>query len=90
MSVLDLLKKEKKTPVFYHYSEKIAYQKAQEKKAKLERERKASHVINPAPSIRPCPICELPMSIPFGTIINSHKACRPRFKRAVRRLAKKQ
>lgn len=92
MSLLDKLKidktKRKKTPVFSNYFQKQEYIKAQAKKHKGDIEDKLAQVKTPI-LVRECPVCEKPMNVPKGTVQHCHKECKPRYKRAVRKLEKK-
>lgn len=84
---IDTLKRKKTAPVFSSYLQKQEFLKAQAKKARTERDLKTANIKTPI-LVRNCPICEKPMNVPKGTIQHCHSECKPRYKRAVRRLAK--
>lgn len=75
-------------PVGLNYIQQQEWKRAQEKKKNDELKERTAHISTPTKE-RPCPICEKLMSVPVGTIMHCHSECKPRYKRAVRRLAKR-
>lgn len=94
MSLLDKLginkdKRKTKMPLGLNYLQQQEWKRSQQKKNDLEREERTARISTPQPKERPCPICEKPLIVPVGTVMHCHKECKPRFKRAVRRLEKR-
>lgn len=94
MSLLDKLKiggksKAPEMPQGLNYTQRQEWIRAQNKKLFKEQDERTAKLPTLPAKERPCPICEKPMIVPVGTIKHCHAECKPRYKRAVARIAKK-